>query len=340
MARVAVVTSSPPSIEGGHLVIARAVVRAAGEAGHQATLVVTPDFGFGRTAATYWANWQTRVDLVDQIITLRYPSYAVRHPLQTCWLNHTMREYYDLWPGFAASLSPVNRLKEGVRRRLIRAADGWLLQRHVKRLLAQSHTIRRRLATDFGIAAGVLHPPPPQRPYRCEQYGDYIFAVSRLVPLKRVDLLVRALAQPGARHLHAVIAGEGHGREELERLAAALGVGHRLSFLGRIDEPTLLEHLARCRAVCFTPREEDYGFVTVEAFAAGKPVVTCHDSGGPTDLVIDGETGFVTEPTAAAVAAALVRLRDDAALAERMGTSAAARAGSMTWRAAVEQLVI
>jgi glycosyltransferase involved in cell wall biosynthesis len=340
VARLAVVTSSPPSIEGGHLVIARALVRAAAAAGHQAALVVTPDFGFGRTASTYWANWRADLGNVDRVVSLRYPSYAVRHPAHTCWLNHTMREYYDLWPDFAASLSPLNRMKEGLRRRLIRAADTWLLQRNVQRLLAQSNTIRRRLAADFGITAEVLHPPPPQRAYRCDQYGDYIFAVSRLVPLKRVDLLVRALAEPAARHLTAVVAGDGHGREELARTATALGVGGRLSFLGRIDEAALLDHLARCRAVCFTPREEDYGFVTVEAFASRKPVVTCRDSGGPTDLVIDGDTGFVTEPTPAAIAAALVRLRDDRALAERMGARAAARVEAMTWQAAVDRLVI
>ena len=77
--------------------------------------------------------------------------------------------------------------------------------------------------------------------------------------------------------------------------------------------------------------QEDYGFVTVEAFASRKPVVTCQDSGGPAELVRDGVNGFVCEPNAAALASALRRLMDDATLAERMGTAAAETAARLNW---------
>ena len=102
----------------------------------------------------------------------------------------------------------------------------------------------------------------------------------------------------------------------------------------------MLEHLARCRAVCFPPLDEDYGFVTVEAFASRKAVITCVDSGGPAELVRDGETGLVCDPTPAAMAAAIARLMDDAGLAERLGSAAAARAAALTWPDAVKRLVI
>ena len=69
MAVLAVVTSSPLGVEGGHLVIARSLVAAAREQGHTRTLVVTPDFGFGRTFATYRANWSWDVTGVDQVIS-------------------------------------------------------------------------------------------------------------------------------------------------------------------------------------------------------------------------------------------------------------------------------
>jgi glycosyltransferase involved in cell wall biosynthesis len=102
----------------------------------------------------------------------------------------------------------------------------------------------------------------------------------------------------------------------------------------------MLDRLARCRAVCFTPFGEDYGFVTVEAFASRKAVVTCRDSGGPTELVKDNETGFVCDSTPASVAAAIGRLMADRPLAERLGARAGSRAAEMTWDAAVKQLVI
>ena len=103
MSRIAVLTSSPLFVEGGHLVMARALVRALREAGHESELVLTPQNRFGRQGAAYVATWLTDAGMghngqrVDQVITLRYPSFAVRHPVHVCWLNHTMREYYDQW---------------------------------------------------------------------------------------------------------------------------------------------------------------------------------------------------------------------------------------------------
>jgi glycosyltransferase involved in cell wall biosynthesis len=345
MAVLAVVTSSPPAVEGGHLVIARSIVTAARDIGHDARLVITPDHGFGRQASSYWQTWRfdiSHVDgvKVDQVISLRYPSYAVRHPAHVCWLNHTMREYYDLWPRLTASLSRANRVKESIRRTLIRATDAWLLTSNVTRLFAQSRTIQRRLVDELGIRPEVLWPPPPQQAYRCDGYGDYIFAVSRLTPLKRIDLLIRALAEATARRVKAVVAGEGDQAAALEQLAEQLGVRNRVTFLGRIDEENLLSRLASCRAVCFVPFGEDYGFVTCEAFASRKAVITCSDSGGPTELVRDEATGLVCEPTPAALALALARVSDDAAFAERLGKRAAEQAAAMSWPDAMKRLVI
>ena len=342
---LAVVTSSPPAVEGGHLVIARSLVAAARAAGHDAHLVITPDYGFGRNARAYWRTWRTDVRSiqgrpVDQVISLRYPSYAVRHPQHVCWLNHTMREYYDLWPRLTASISLPNRVKESVRKVAIRRADRWLLTKNVKKIVAQSQTIRGRLEVDFGIRAAVVYPPPPQRHYRHEHYGDHVFCVSRLTAHKRVDLLIRALADPVASRVRAVVAGDGEERPALEAMARTLGVASRVAFLGHVDDETMLQHYARCRAVCFTPLAEDYGFVTVEAFASGKAVITCSDSGGPTELVKDDQTGVVCDPTPASVALALARLTDDRLLAERLGANARMHADAMSWQEALAGLLL
>jgi glycosyltransferase involved in cell wall biosynthesis len=345
MAVLAIVTSSPPATDGGHLVIARSLVTAARECGHDAHLVVTPDCQFGRQVSAYVGTWRTTVNVVagqkvDQVISLRFPSYAVRHPVHVSWLNHTMREYYDLWPRFSEALSPRGRAKERIKRVVIRAADGWLLRRNTTEVVAQSPTVQRRLAIDLAVQSDVVLPPPPQRGYRCEGYGDYIFAVSRLTPLKRLDLLIRALAEPAAGHVRGVIAGDGESRADLERLCTALGVSDRVTWLGRVSDEAIVDHLARCRAVCFPPLGEDYGLVTIEAFASRKPVITCVDSGGPADLVRDRETGLVSDPTPAALAAAIARVSDDRAFAERLGGAAAGRAAMLTWPEAVKRLVI
>jgi glycosyltransferase involved in cell wall biosynthesis len=343
MSRIAVVTSSPPMIEGGHMVIARALVRALGDAGHHADIIVTPQNRFGRQASAYLATWLTDVQVsdgepIEQVISLRYPSYAVRHPNHVCWLNHTMREYYDLWDRFRAGLGTRGRVKEAVRKRVVRAADRFLLTRNVRRLFVQSRTIQNRLCMWPELRSTVLYPPPPPRAYRCDDYGEYLFMVSRLTPLKRASLFIEALAMPEARGIRAVIAGDGEEHLRLQELIRHRGVDDRVTLAGSVSEPELLGHLARCRAVCFPPLEEDYGLVTVEAFASHKSVITCRDSGGPAELVMDGQRGFVCEPSAESLATALRRVMDDRALAEHMGAGAAEFARGLSWLSTVREL--
>ena len=327
------------------MVIARSLVDALREAGHQADIIVTPQNRFGRQASAYLATWLTDVTVtdgrpIDQVISLRFPSYAVRHPNHVCWLNHTMREYYDLWDLFRVTLSPRGLIKERIRRRGMHLADRYFLGRNVSKLFVQSETVGRRLAMWPEIKSQVLYPPAPQRDYRCDDYGDYIFMVSRLTRLKRADLLIEALATPEGAGVKAVIAGEGEERERLNALVAKRGLSARVRLVGRLDEGELLDHLARCRAVCFPPVQEDYGFVTVEAFASGKSVLTCRDSGGPAELVRDGENGMVTDPTPEALSRAMRHVIDDRTRAVRMGEAGAADVAKMTWSDAVQKLLI
>jgi glycosyltransferase involved in cell wall biosynthesis len=330
-------------VEGGHMVIARSLVQALRQAGHTADIIVTPQNPFGRQASAYLATWLTDVSSadghpIDRVISLRYPSYAVRHPQHVCWLNHTMREYYDLWERFSVTLSPQGRIKERVRRAAIHAADRYLLTRNVTKLFVQSRTIQRRLAMWPELRSTVLYPPAPQRPYRCDEYGDFVFMVSRLTKLKRADLLIEALALDDAAGVRAIIGGEGEDRGPLEALATDRGVRDRITFTGRLSDVELLDHLARCRVVCFPPFDEDYGFVTAEAFASRKAVITCRDSGGPAELVTDGVTGFVAEPTPQALASTLRRAMAEPATARRMGDAAFDAGAKLNWRDAVEQL--
>jgi glycosyltransferase involved in cell wall biosynthesis len=343
--RVLVVTSGALFVRGGHLTIAEETAAAIRRAGHVADIVVTPQNRFGRQLSAYLATWLTDVGEtadgkpVDQVISLRFPSYAVRHPRHVCWLNHRMREYYDLWERFVRGLGRKGRLKEGVRRRIYHTLDGWLLTRNVTRLVAQSRTIQARLQRFGGIPSEVLYPPPPERPYRTDGYGDYVFAVSRLHPLKRLDLLVEAAALVEDRSLSFKIAGEGEEEPRLRERIRALGLEGRVELLGPVSDVQLVDHYARCRAVYFAPWNEDYGFVTLEAFRSGKAVLTATDSGGPAELVRHGENGLVTEATPEAVAAQLDALGRERGLAERLGQNARRDAEPHRWERAVEELL-
>jgi len=324
--------------------MARELVRALREEGHETGLIVTPQNRFGRQGSAYLAAWLTDVELaheehkVDRVISLRFPGYAVQHPNHVLWLNHRMREYYDLWDQFSSHLTWKGRIKEGMRRALIHRVDKYLFNRMQQRYVI-SATVQARLQRFGSIQSEVLYPPPPKRDYRHDGYGDYLFGVSRLSPLKRFDLVLKALAEPVAASIKCVIAGEGAELAKLRSLASYLDIAHRVQFVGRLTDQELIDHLARCRAVIFPPFNEDYGFVTVEAFMCGKAVITCTDSGGPAEMVRDGESGFVTEPTPEAIAVAMRALIDDRNLAARMGASGHALATQMTWSKAIQQLL-
>ena len=257
--RVAVVTSDVPFVEGGHRVIARSLAGALEQHGFRVEVIRTTQNRFGRQFSGYLANWLTDVSEsgdgvpIDQVISLRYPAFAVRHRRHVCWLNHRMREYYDLWPRFKEQLSWKGKLKERTRRAMLHRVDRYLLTRNVTRLFAQSKTVQERLMTWGKIPSEVLYPPPPRRDYRTESYDNVIFTVSRLHPLKRVSLLLQAMKHVKSQTVRVVVAGTGEEEEALRRLAAELEISERVQFLGRIDEETLLSHYARCRAVFFAP---------------------------------------------------------------------------------------
>jgi glycosyltransferase involved in cell wall biosynthesis len=342
--RILVVTSGALFVRGGHLTIAEETAAALRRAGYLSEVLVTPQNRFGRQLPAYLSNWLTDVGEtadghpVDQVISLRFPSYAVRHHRHVCWLNHRMREYYDLWERFTRGLGRRGKLKESVRRRIFHALDGWLLRRNVTRLVAQSRTIQARLQRFGGLESELLYPPAPLRPYRTDGYGDYVFAVSRLHPLKRLGLLVEAVARMTDRSLHFKIAGDGEEGPALRERIKDLGLAGRVEMLGAVSDADLVDHLARCRAVYFAPWNEDYGFVTLEAFSSGKAVVTTRDSGGPAELVEHGGNGLVAAPTAESVAEQLDLLARDRGQAERLGQAARAASREHTWERAVEFL--
>jgi len=146
-----------------------------------------------------------------------------------------------------------------------------------------------------------------------------VTCVSRLVPRKGIDSLVRAAAMlvHDMPDLVVAVAGSGRERGHLERLAASTGAPVR--FLGRVPDADL-RALSGCGDVFAMPcrsrwgglEQEGFGIVFVEAAAAGVPQVA-GASGGSADAVIDGETGLVVaDPTdAGAVAAALLSLLTD-----------------------------
>ena len=159
--------------------------------------------------------------------------------------------------------------------------------------------------------------------------SDYFFTASRLDGPKRLDLLVRAFrATKTERRL--LIAGTGPQQEELETL---IGDDERIVLLGRISDAVMRRYYSRACCVPFLPEDEDYGLITVEAMQAGKPVLTCPDTGGVTELVENGVTGWVVEASEAALAEAIDAIASDTAVARDMAAACRERVADINWEA-------
>jgi glycosyltransferase involved in cell wall biosynthesis len=274
---------------------------------------------------------------IDLVIATRFPSYLVRHPRKVVWLVHQMRQVYDLLGTPYSDFTDAPRDRKVVE--MVRTMDRRTLS-EARGIFTISQNVADRLQRFNGLAAEVLYPPPKlDALYHPGPFGDYVFTVGRLDPLKRFDLLVRAMKHTETP-VRCRIAGTGPDREKLEGLIDKLNLRDRVELLGWTADRDVVEQYAGSLAVFYAPYDEDYGYVTVEAFKSGKPVLTAADSGGVLEFVADGKTGFVVPPDAprdlAARIDALYRDRERARTMGERGREAVAKIG---WDRVVERLV-
>lgn len=273
---------------------------------------------------------------IDAVVATKFPTYFVRHPNKITWLFHQYRAIYDLcgtpYSEFGHSEADV-RLRDT----LIRLDNEVLAES--TRLFANARNTAARLARYNGLTAEPLyHPPPLAGKLQPGIFGHYVLSVGRLEANKRVELIVHALAHTD-RRLRLVVVGEGPLRQQLEQTAADAGVADRVTWTGGVDEQQLADLYGGARGVVFPPFDEDYGYVTLEAFLAHKPVVTTTDAGGPLEFVEHGVTGFVAEPSPEALGAAISRLAGEPALARSLGDAGYDRVRSITWDGVVDRLM-
>ncbi len=157
----------------------------------------------------------------------------------------------------------------------------------VDRWIANSGTVRDRIARYYGAASEVVHPPVDVASYRPAERGDFWLFVGRLVAYKRADIAVDVFDRIGMR---LIVVGEGRERGRLERRAK-----DNVTFTGRVDDATVTDLLGAARGLIF-PSEDDFGLVCVEALASGAPVVAL-GTGGATDIIRDRIDGVLV-PTA------------------------------------------
>ncbi len=255
---------------------------------------------------------------VDALISLQFPAYGVMHDNHRVWIMHQHRGAYELYDPALASAA------DQARRARIHAFDQQALGR-IPRRFANSGRVAERLRQYNQLEAEPLYHPPhaAERFYTAEPEG-YLFFPSRVETLKRQELLIRAAALVRSPVVF-LLAGDGGQRPRCQQLIAELGVADRVRLLGRVSEAEKRAYYAHSLAVFYGPRDEDYGYVSLEAMLSAKPVITCTDSGGPLELVRHQDTGLIVEPTPEAIAAAADQLYREPARARAMGAAGSQR---------------
>jgi glycosyltransferase involved in cell wall biosynthesis len=170
------------------------------------------------------------------------------------------------------ALQPVIRLARGWDRAAAARADLYI---------AISNGVRDRVRQRYGIDAPVVYPPVDVDRFRPRERGERLLVVSRLLPYKRVDVVVDAATRAG---IGLDVVGTGPSLDDLRRRA-----GPSVAFHGRLQDADITELMEGCRAFCL-PGEEDFGITPVEANAAGKPVVALA-AGGALETLEEGISG-------------------------------------------------
>ena len=346
--KILLTTTQVPFIFGGAEVHARELRDALCRAGHEAEIVAIPFRWYPPEKVLDHLLACRLLDLrsangerIDRVIGLKFPAYHIPHERKVLWVLHQHRPVFDLWgtpdadPAFYPEGADLKHSVTHLEKQLLQEATA---------LFANSGNVAARLEKFSAVdAAPLYHPPQQSEKFYTKDAEDFFFFPSRVCEIKRQWLVVEALAHC-KEPVKVVFAGKpdnpGYLAKLEKRVKTARATG-RVRFAGMVSEEEKRDLYARCRAVVFTPTDEDYGYITLEAMLAQKPVVTCTDSGGPLEFVVDGENGLIAESTPEKLAAALDRAWRETTWAREAGVAGRARYDAMNinWPHVVQTLL-
>jgi len=340
--RIVVADAQVPFVEGGAALMVRRLVEQL-QRRFDATLVQVPFRPEVKGTILRQAAAWPLLDLtsaggqsVDLLIATRFPSYLARHPRKVAWITHQHRAAYDLC---GTRFSDFDHVEEdlAIRQRLIELDRAALAECRSVFTIARNTATRLRRFNDVE-ATPLYHPPPLAGRTHEGPFGDYVLAVTRLESVKRADLAISAM-EHAPPDISLILVGDGSERDAVARQISEMGLASRIRWLRSAPEDELARLYAGALAVLYCPFDEDYGYVTLEAFLSGKPVITAADSGGTLEFVTHELTGLVVEPVPAALGQAIGALAANHEFAAGLGRAGRETASRITWDDVVERLV-
>jgi len=346
--RVLVLTTQVLFTRGGAEIHAASLVDALRKAGHEADLASIPFKWYPPEKILDHMLACRLLDITegnglraDRVIALRFPAYYAPHPCKVLWVMHQHRMAFDLWggPECDMALDPQGRLV----REAVEKAERELIPQS-RAVFANSQNVADRLSRCCGVRAEALyHPPRGAERFHGGPSGDWFYYPGRICPLKRQELVLRALAHT-REAVKVIFAGRPDNPEYMEgllSLAKKLHVEDRVRWEGHVTDERSIELYAGSCGVLYPAQDEDYGYVPLEAMLSEKPVVTCTDSGGPLEFIADAENGLVSAPEEEALAAAMDRLWKERAFGTEAGRRGRAKIDEkgITWDNVLKQLL-
>ena len=330
MATILVLGVKAPFTSGGAEVLVRGLVREIGARGHQVDTIELPYNPLPKEALLTQAAMWRALNLerfagneVDLVIATKFPSYFARAKHKSVWLVHQHRACYDLYGTRYSDFSDDPR-DEALRRAIV-SADTKMLG-ECEFVSGISRNVVERLKHYNAIAGEALYPPLPLAGrYFGAAHENYILSVGRLCSIKRVDLMIKAMPLVH-QFVKLKIVGTPDEPGISDYFNNEIDKHHlwdRVEFMGRVSDQELLDLYAKSLAVYYAPHNEDYGYVTLEAFASYKPVITAHDSGGVLEFVKHDYNGLIVDPNSDAIAKGFNSLIEDATLCQRLGENGA-----------------
>jgi len=341
--RIAICARQVPFVRGGGEIHVESLRRELVRRGYKADIVTVPFKWYPHSEIIKHVMAWRLLDLtesngerIDMVIGTQFPSYVVKHPNKVVWLISQFRQVYELYgtPYSDFTNSPEDRrIMEW-----IRSVDNLTLG-EARKIYTNAQNTANRLARYNGLKGEALyHPPKLDQFYHNEEYGDYIFSISRLDRMKRMHLLIEAM-QYTRSGVRCLIAGSGPERDYLQRLIKKLKLGDKVRLLGYVDDERQVELYANCLAVFYAPYDEDYGYVTLEAFKSHKPVITASDSGGVLEFVEDGCNGYICDSrNPEEIATKIDYLFEHRALCRAMGDAGYDKVKDISWDHVIDRL--
>lgn len=345
--KIAITTVQIPFVRGGAEIHAEELKKELIKAGHEAEIITMPFVDFRQRDLTNHIAAARLMDIrnswggeIDLCIGLKFPAYFMPHPNKVFWILHQHRALYDLY-GVEGFSDEITTETEYLRSALMRADNAYIPE--AKKVFANSKNVSNRLMKYNGIASEPLyHPCPGMSTFYTGEYEKYLLMPSRINRIKRQELALEAL-KLCKEDVKIYFVGRGDTNESEDAFFEKVeryNLESRIKAFNFVPEEQKLELYANARGVIFIPLDEDYGYITLEAMAAAKPVITATDSGGPLEFVENEQTGFVVEPTAQELADAMDKLWKDKAMAKKMGQNGKKRLLEMdiSWENVIKRL--